>query len=480
MLVVVTLGWIVWAAIGLTRGSDAFTLRVVDDTGAPISEAVVALGQRQLGLTDAEGLVMIESVEGPIEISAPGHMSSTIRPAAATDGSVDAVLKARVLRGRVVDASGEPVSGATVAAGLGRGTSDDAGRFTARGAESGTVAVTRPAWEPVRFEWAGGPGDQEVVMEPRMVKAVHMTGEAVEERLDHFVEMTHSTELNALMVDLKDESGFAQYDTEVATAMDLEAVAGRYDLAAVVQRAADEDLYLIGRLVAFQDPVAARADHDMAVWDTATDAPFSADDQYFLDPTDPDARAYIMEMAVEACEAGVDEIQFDYVRFPDSRPQSIRFDEGVTADIRSETIRSFLADAVDTLHPVGCAVAADVFGFVTTASDDGGIGQHWVEVTSVVDVASPMLYPSHYTSGWFGFEEPGDNPGEVVDGALGDAMSRLAHRTVVRPWLQDFGYDEALVREQIEVAESYGLGWMLWNAFSEVTEDALVPEGSDG
>ena len=211
----------------------------------------------------------------------------------------------------------------------------------------------------------------------------------------------------------------------------------------------------------------------MAVWDTAANAPFSSRGQYFLDPTDPEARKYGMDLAIEACEAGVDEVQFDYVRFPDDRPEEIAFDAGVTTDTRVSTISSFLQDAVAALHPMGCAVGADVFGFLTTAEGDGGIGQRWEDIAQIVDVISPMVYPSHYGPDWFGYENPNDHPGPVVARALEDGMARLPRKVVVRPWLQDFGYNSSQVRDQIEVAESFGLGWMLWNAQSDVTTDAL-------
>jgi hypothetical protein len=96
-------------------------------------------------------------------------------------------------------------------------------------------------------------------------------------------------------------------------------------------------------------------------------------------------------------------------------------------------------------------------------------------MAGIVDVVSPMLYPSHYDAGWYGFEQPNQNPGAMIDLALQDGMERLPRNVVVRPWLQDFGYDEAQVREQIASAESYGLGWMLWNAESKVTVSALDP-----
>lgn len=475
LLIAVTLAWIVWAGWSLLDDPGPFTVRVLDDVGDPVVNAVVAAEGRQLGLTGANGRVEVDPTGGLVEISAPGHLSATFTVTPPDDGVFDAVLKARVLRGRVLDPEGRPVPRARVSAGDGEGWTDEDGQFTVRGAESGVVTVHRPAWEEAEFEWSGGPGEQEVVIEPLILKAVHITGDAVDERLSDFVEMAATTELNALMVDLKNESGQVLYDSSLPDAEEVGALANMYDLAEVVEAARAEDLYLIGRLVTFQDPVAARAAPEMSVLDETTGQPFTSQGQYFLDPTDADARAYALGLAEEVCAAGVDEVQFDYVRFPDARPESVTFDGGVTADVRRETIRGFLREALNLLNPMGCAVAVDVFGFVTTASDDGGIGQRWEDIISVTDVVSPMIYPSHYDPGWYGLDSPNDDPARVVDQALVDAMSRRSGMVVVRPWLQDFGYDAELVREQVEMAESHGLGWMLWNATSNVTTGALEP-----
>jgi hypothetical protein len=278
------------------------------------------------------------------------------------------------------------------------------------------------------------------------------------------------------MLDLKDETGTILYDTSLVVARQIGAVDPMYDLNQVVIDAEEAGVYLIGRIVAFQDPIAAIQAPDLAVWDSVSGSVYSYNGQYFLDPTDPLAQAYALDLAIEACDAGVDEIQFDYVRFPDSRRDGAVFDGGVTPEIRVATIRDFLATAVAQLHPLGCAVAADIFGFLTKAVDDGGIGQQWEEITSVIDVASPMLYPSHYQSGWYGFPDPVDHPGALVGNALDDGLGRLARQIVVRPWLQDFGYDVTQVRAQINQANSRDLGWMLWNAESNITVEALLPE----
>jgi hypothetical protein len=377
----------------------------------------------------------------------------------------------------VVDAEGIPVESARVVAGPASGRTDAEGKISLRGAEPGTVEVTRPAWIPSSFEWDGGAGETVVELAPFIARAVHIAGEAAKDDIDRFFEMAESTELNALMLDLKDETGLVWYNSADPTATEVGAIHNAYDLGAIAERAEQADLYLIGRIVVFNDPTAALAKPDMAVWDTATNQPYVSRGQYFLDPTDPAARSYGLALAQEACSMGVDEIQFDYIRFPDARTDSATFDGGIELETRTATIIGFLEEAVALLHPMGCAVAADVFGFTTAPGvDDGGIGQRWEEVTGIVDVASPMVYPSHYETGWYGFEVPNDNPGPMVTNALEDGMARLARNVVVRPWLQDFGYTPEQVRAQIEVAEQYGLGWMLWNAASDVTVDALQVE----
>lgn len=475
LLVALTIVWAVWAGWSLLGRATPYELRALDDLGAPVASAVVDIGGEQVGTTAANGRVELEwrRSETVLEVSAPGHIPRTITIGEPPETTVDVVLKARVLRGRVVDADGEPVEGTLVSAGVASAVSDEEGHFQIRGAEQGDVTVERPAWTPVSFNWEGGQGEVVVEVQPFTARAVHISGEAARDRLDEFVEMARETELNALMLDLKDESGLVWYDTENATAVEIGAAFDAYDLSAVVERARSEGLYIIGRIVLFNDPIAAIRKPEIAVWDTAANAPFSSRGQYFLDPTDPEARRYGLELAVEACSMGIDEVQFDYVRFPDDRPEQVVFDAGVSTDTRLSTISSFLHDAVATLHPMGCAVGADIFGFLTSATGDGGIGQRWEDVVAIVDVVSPMVYPSHYGPDWFGYENPNEHPGPVVAQALSDAMSRLSRKVVVRPWLQDFGYDASQVRAQIESAEDFGLGWMLWNAKSEVTTGAL-------
>lgn len=476
LLVAFTLVWAAWAGWSLIGRSHPYELRVLDDQGTPVESAVVDVNGSQVGTTGRDGrveMVWSNSLR-VLELSAPGHVPRMVTLADRPEDQFDVVLKSRVLRGRVVNSEGSGVAGADVDAGSASAVTDAQGYFHVRGADEGDVTVSRPAWIPTSFEWQGGTGDNVVELEPFTARAVHIGGPAIEDGIDRYVQMAMDTELNALMFDLKDETGEVFYDSMVPVALDVGAVNPVMDLSSTVQEAHDLGLYVIGRIVLFNDPIAAVSQPEMAVWDSATDTPYEANGQFFLDPTDPNARQYGIDLAVEACERGVDEIQFDYVRFPDARREAATFDGGVSPEVRAETISNFLTAAVETLRPLDCAVAADIFGYLTTAPDDGGIGQKWEDIVGIVDVVSPMLYPSHYHPQFFGFPSD-EHPGQVIDAALADGMERVDSQVIVRPWLQDFDYDPDKVREQITSAESHGLGWMLWNAASQVTVDALQP-----
>lgn len=454
-----------------------YQLRVLDDVGTPVAAASVDVGGSQVGTSSEDGLVEMDWNRSStvLEVSAPGHVALMLTVSERPEGVVDVVLKARVLRGVVVDGEGLPVDSAVVAAGDATSVTDAEGHFSIRGAEPGSVSVERPAWLSNSFHWDGGPGEALVELVPFTARAVHIVGEAVANSLETFVDMAKETELNALMIDLKEEHGVVWFNSDNAIATQVGSVRGLFDLTQVTDYAHEHELYVIGRIVAFNDPITAQAIPEMAVHDTSSGGPLNDRGQWFLDPTDPVTRDFTLGLAEEACSKGVDEIQFDYVRFPDVGRDVSVFDGGSEEDMMQVAITTFLQDAVVRLHPLGCAVAADIFGFLTTAQGDGGIGQNWESLTGVLDVASPMVYPSHYDSGWYGFEDPNANPGPMVKNALDDAVDRQSRNVIVRPWLQDFGYSSSQVRAQIDSAESLGLGWMLWNAVSEVSTNALRP-----
>lgn len=466
-LTVIVVGWVGWYLAGMNR----VTVTVVDDLGQAVPGAEIRAGGSVVATTDETGRADLAFRGNPtFDLVAAGFRPSWF-VASVEESVLD--LEPYVLSGRVVDGDGAPVPGASVRSGSASAVTDAVGRFKLRGGEPGRAIAWRPAWTEGALEWDGSPGRLDLVIEPLVIRTFHVGVDLAGDptRWEQAVNLIDATDLNGVMLDLKDETGLVWYDTQVALAAEGGAVDVRFDLNGIAQQLEEKDVYLIGRIVVFQDPTMAFARPDMAVgWNGAV---YVRNGQAFLDPTDIAARQYALDLAVEACRLGVDEIQLDYIRYPDDFPDDATFDGPSDQGGRVKTISSFLAEARSLLHPLGCAVAADVFGFTTTASDDGGIGQHWETVAAELDVISPMLYPSHYGRGWFNYDVPTENPGGVVRAALTDGIPRLGTPTIIRPWLQDFGYTPEQVREQIEVAESFGLGWMLWNAVSDVTEAAL-------
>ena len=451
-------------------------IQVQDDGGTPIAGAQATANDVRM-VSDGAGLVHVrwEGVPVSVSIEAEGFFPAAIAVDGYHDDPLDLALRPVVLRGVVLDPGGFGLVAASVSLGEAQVVTDRSGRFEISRASAGTITVTRPGWYDNALVWDGGTLVEEIRMEPQIIRGLHVafSVHAEDEQWQDLLAVAKDTVVNAFVIDVKDESGLVGYDTTVSLADEVGAVSPLFNLDDLVAQMDSRDLYKIARIVTFQDPIAARAMIDMAVYDTVTEGPFRKNTQYFLDPTDRQARAYALDLAEEVCAAGFDEIQFDYVRFPDGFPETARFDHGSSPEVRKEAVTGFLREATNRLHPLGCLVAADIFGFITSVKGDGGIGQEFDALSEAVDVVSPMVYPSHYSTGWFGFDRPNDHPGEVVGQALDAGIRRRQSSAIVRPWLQDFYYEPSQVREQIEAAEVRSLGWMLWNARSRFQLDAI-------
>jgi hypothetical protein len=174
----------------------------------------------------------------------------------------------------------------------------------------------------------------------------------------------------------------------------------------------------------------------------------------------------VINIAKEACELGFDEIQFDYIRYPDSNYKYMVFKDENTYENRIKNINSFLMIAKKEINSLGCFVSADVFGFILTNKFDGGIGQNLETIIENVDFLSPMVYPSHYSKGSFGYQNPNRNPYGVITSALDDALQRGVEEVKLRPFLQGFWHSDAEVQENIRAAEDKNLDWIIWNVSS--------------
>ncbi len=367
------------------------------------------------------------------------------------------------LVGSVVTPDGVPLADAVVQIGDARATTGADGRFSVAGVPAGTVTISRPAWHQTEIPWAGE-AQVDVTLQPRVVRALRVSKyvAADAEQFAGLLELADLTLVNALVFDTKDESGYVLYETDVAAAAELGSVRPMYDPGALLAAAKARGLYTITRVVSFEDQVWVKAD------------PAAKLAGRWIDARNPENWEYPLELAVEACELGFDEIQFDYVRFPAGQTAAVaQRTNPTTQETRLAAIQGFLAEGRSRLHPMGCAVSADIFGIVLSAPNDQGIGQRPEEVSQVVDAVSPMVYPSHYSDGWLGFADPNDHPGPVTADALDDGSPRLVAPSLMRPWLQAFWWTNAQIRASIDEAEARGVGWMLWNAAGNYSESAL-------
>jgi len=397
-------------------------------------------------------------------------VSVTAAPAAGAAG-------ARDLDVFVTDTRGVPLFDASVTLGPQTVSTDHYGRARLTSVLPGSIAIAHQRLPTRLVVWSGDGQRLRVPLGAPVLRAIHVAGTLPgTSRWQELLAFADRTAVNAFMLDMKDESGRVFPHTDSPWALAAGAATDRWDFATVVDELHARELSVIARIVTFQDPIAGNALPHLAV-QTSPGVPFTRRGLTFLDPTDLEARSYALGLAAEACAAGVDEVQFDYVRYPDGATGGLLFDGGNDELSRVQSIVEFLGEARSGL-PDGCAVAADIFGFITSIPGDGGIGQQLEGLARVVDVLSPMAYPNHWGTGWFGYATPADHPAGVIDASMRDALSRVGGTTTMRPWLQDFGgYGPSEVRAQIDAADALGLGWMVWNAGSVFTEAGFPVAG---
>ena len=320
---------------------------------------------------------------------------------------------------------------------------------------------------------------------PEAVKALYVPGFVAEgEGIEGVLRLAEETEVNSLVVDVKD-AGLTTYPSEVPLAQEIGATTERIpDLKAFVKGLKEKGVYPIARLAVFQDDVLARARPDLAAIDATTGEPWlTYQGAAWTNPYREEAQAYNVEIAKEAAAAGFEEVQFDYVRFP-SDGEMINLEYGEeTFPTQEDAIAGFLEYAHAELEPMGVEVSADVFGLVGM-NDVVGVGQVVSKMAPHLDVLCPMVYPSHYPAGAYGYGNPDVYPYEIVDLAMADFRTKakaVNPGIEIRPWLQDFDYlseyEPADVEAQIRATEDAGLkGWILWNANADYTTEVLKPE----
>ena len=283
------------------------------------------------------------------------------------------------------------------------------------------------------------------------------------EKMSSIKTIVDETVVNTLVIDVKTDHGHLMYESNVQESYEINNERVKFNKASLKELKTNHNIYLIGRVVAFQDPLFAKTYEESSVFNSKTNSIFSKNGQYFLDPSDQKSRNYVLNVAIEACGLGFDEIQFDYIRYPDTSHSNLAYKEESTFNNRTHNINSFLDEATEILHGEGCLVSADIFGYVLQTKSDNGIGQHLESIVQSVDFISPMVYPSHYSNGSFGYQYPNKYPYEVISAALNDGLSRGIEIKQLRPYLQGFWHTTEDVRLNIKAAEDMGLDWIIWN-----------------
>ncbi len=350
---------------------------------------------------------------------------------------------------------------------------------------------------------------------PKDIKAIYLTAYTAsdDKRMAEIIDLVNKTELNAVVIDLKDYSGHILFDTQsdFLKKFGTEKVLIK-DLKGLINKLHQNGIYTIGRITVFQDPVLAEARPHLAVKNKQTGGLWKDNKGLaWLDPAAPEVWNYIYVLSKSAMHYGFDELNFDYIRFPSDGVLSnmdFPFYNGQTE--KSEVLKDFFEYLSANLRPWGIKISADVFGLTTVFHHDMNIGQIFEDFLPYFDYICPMVYPSHYESGFLNYQNPAAHPYEVIKYSLDQAQERInkfkqeqlqnnqdqnLKVAVLRPWLQNFDlgatYNASMIIKEKEAVydslcpnwktegfdncSNYS-GWFLWDPKNIYTPSALEQE----
>ena len=469
------------------------TVTVVDRTNeAPVPNAFVRSGGAS-AITGEDGTAVVRTSGGvAVEVTADGFDDGT--GTIPEEKGLTIALRPNVVSGIVVDGEGAPIAGVRVFVdgSVQDGSAqvvetDRQGRYALPDVpEEGTLIYKMPGYRlgviPIDTQMT-----KDVALTPFVARALYAPSAVFEGagRLDALLDLIDRTEVNAMVIDVKETAGNLYWATDLPAATAVGSVMGAplFQLEELLPQLKERGIYTVARMVVMKDNTLGKARPDLAVMNAATGEPWrDYGGGIWLDPYNAGVAEYIAALAGDLADKGFDEVQLDYVRF---------FSDGdyATADTNLPNTQSFRLPAIrrlfrlvsDALLTRRAFFSADVFPISFIATDDQGIGQRPEVIMPYVDYFSPMVYPSHYGPYTFGFANPNDHPYDVIDKTL-EIMNeqRAGLRMVIRPWIQDFGYgpfppySAAQVLQEMQAASDNGAqGWMIWNAQARFTEAAL-------
>jgi hypothetical protein len=331
---------------------------------------------------------------------------------------------------------------------------------------------------------------KEIKLEAFTPKGVYLSFYGIGDRKlrEDALRLLRETELNTFVIDVKGDRGMIPCQSSIPLAVEIGAqkIITVKDMKGLIQSLKDEGIYTIARIVVFKDNLLANHRSDLAVKDLNGRIWHDPEGLAWADPFKTDVWEYNIQIAAEAAQQGFDEIQFDYIRFPDAR--GVQFSMPNTMKNRVNAITGFLREARKRLSPYNVFLSADIFGYVCWNLNDTYIGQTLDGLTPHLDYLSPMLYPSGFQYGIPGYRIPVSHPYEIVLLSLKRAQERTGFSSLrFRPWLQafrDYAFDRRFfegreVREQINGVEQFGShGWLLWNPLNIYSGEGLKRKGS--
>ncbi len=328
---------------------------------------------------------------------------------------------------------------------------------------------------------------------PDAVRGIYVTGHSAGgARFETLLDLMDNTDLNAMVVDVKEDHGYLTYKPEEDSPFSDIGQPYIKDMREMLETLEEHEVYPIARVVVFKDSVLAEKRPDLSfqengqVWANGRG-------ESFVNPFMKEVWDYNVDIAIEAAKMGFKEIQFDYVRFPEgfeTRDDVLEYGTGDYADDgsddtneRVDAVTDFVEYASDQLEPYDVDVSVDIFGYSATLPEAPGIGQNFSRISEHVDVISSMIYPSHWTS-YFGIEKPDLEPYNLVAEYAkveNTKLAELENPPVSRPWIQDFTasylgagnylvYGPNEVKAQIDALYDNGINeFLLWNVGNTYT-----------
>lgn len=323
------------------------------------------------------------------------------------------------------------------------------------------------------------------LLRPIRVKALYLTFWGASPKSKTFqklLSLIDNTEINAVVVDIKNEYGNTSYKTDVD-------YANRYgiwhrrtikNIDYFIQTLKAHDVYTIARIVTFKDELQAVNNQEYAIRKTNGKIWRNQDNMAWVDPFDKRSWKYVIDIAEDAAKRGFDEINFDYIRFPAKK--NLKLKKPNTQKNRVKTIGAFLEYAKKRLQKYGVFISVDTYGNILWSKDDSNIGQTIEMFAQHVDYLCPMLYPSGFAYGSFGFKYPAAKPYEVIYRSIKHIKNKIELQRV-RPWLQAFRdytknryvYGVDKIKSQIKATDELQTnGWILWSPSSKYNPQCFL------